>query len=154
MRISGDLLEDLKQKRIRPLGDTSYFLAEFRSSDISHRALGLIHELKVLGYTIIMAHPERNLALQRSSSLVEELRDLGVLFQATANCFAPRPDGRDDRQSAKFAWSLLEQGRIYFIASDTHNTSSRPPGLLEAYDNIAARLGEDVSLSLLENANA
>jgi protein-tyrosine phosphatase len=99
-----------------------------------------------------MAHPERNLALQRRPERVAELREAGLLLQLTATCFTRH--GRKAHTADKLAWELLRQGHACVIASDAHDTKARPPALAEAYRAIRAEWGEAVCEQLMANANA
>jgi protein-tyrosine phosphatase len=151
-RISAEFIADIQAGTVHTLGSTNYVLVEFETPKITSQALDIVYELIVRGYRPIMAHPERNLALQRKPALADTLLDAGLLLQATAVCFQQAE--RHAHQSAKLAWSLLRQGKISVIASDAHNTTSRPPDLMTAYDNISLQLGSSVAEELMSNANA
>jgi protein-tyrosine phosphatase len=152
VRLSSRLVEEIRNNRIPTLGDTRYVLVEFRSDHISQRALDLVHELLVRDYQPIMAHPERNLEVQKNPQILEDLLERGILLQLTAQSLVPQK--RDAHMAEKLAWRILENGQAAVIASDAHDTTTRPPGLLEAYDNIAARLGQAAVDQLIDNANA
>lgn len=122
------------------------------SNHVSQQALGLIHEIVIRGYTPIMAHPERNIAIQKSPKLLEELADEGILFQLTAQCFTK--GRRNMHEADKLAWKIVQDGMCTVIASDAHNTTTRQPGLISAYDKIAERLGQPTADRLIENANS
>lgn len=153
VRLSQSLTDDLEGNRIPQLGDTRYVLVEFDTPAISEHAMSLVYELCIRKFSPIMAHPERNLAVQKNPALVDTLRAAGLLMQATAMCFTANHQAAT-HQSNKLAWALLEQGKIDLIASDAHNTTTRPPGLQAAYESIATRLGDTVSEALMANANA
>ncbi|WP_290591347.1 CpsB/CapC family capsule biosynthesis tyrosine phosphatase [Alicyclobacillus sp.] len=152
LRITASLADLLRQGVVPALGDTRYVLCEFRSDHISARALELIHELVVRGYQPIMAHPERNLEVQRHPERLDELAAHGLLFQVTARCYEPGP--RDEHPGQRLAWRMLEEGRVAVIASDAHDPAIRPPGLRAAYEEIARRAGDGVAELLMDNANA
>jgi protein-tyrosine phosphatase len=152
VRIRPSLGKYIQKCCVPTLGNTKYVLVEFPSHRISSEEMEYVHELTIRGYVPIMAHPERNAVLQRKPYILDELMALGMHTQVTAQCFVT--SGDDKLTQTKFAWKLLEQGRVTVIASDAHNTSSRPPGLLEAYDNISIRLNCSAVEQLLNNANA
>ncbi|SDW16634.1 protein-tyrosine phosphatase [Alicyclobacillus hesperidum] len=152
VRLSQRLEQDLQMGRVPTLGSTRYVLVEFETPAITDYALSLVYELLIRKYMPIMAHPERNLAIQRNPSLVTQLRKSGLLMQATAQAFILQDD--KSRTSSRLAWSLLEQGQIDVIASDAHNTTTRPPGLQSAYERIGERMGESMVDTLMENADA
>lgn len=161
VRLMPALVEDIRRSDVPTLGETSYVLVEFPGNEISSQALQWVHELKVRGYRPIMAHPERNVAVQKQPGLVEQLLEAGLLLQLTANCFV-QPDAREQgasderfqRVSHQFAWNLLQRGKATFIASDAHGTTIRPPLLRQAYEAIAQRLGTTVVEHLIANADA
>lgn len=86
VRLSKALVQDIRQVTVPTLGDSPYVLVEFPSRDIHEEELELIHELIVRDYRPIMAHPERNLAVQKNRELILQLRDAGLQMQLTASC--------------------------------------------------------------------
>lgn len=152
VRLSPSLISDLRENCIPTLGNTHYVLVEFPGNEISNQNLSLIYELKVRGYLPIMAHPERNLAIQRQPQLLDELLEAGVAAQLTADCFLKPLNHQLMRD--KLAWRILESGQASLIASDAHNTSSRPPLLTQAYNHISLKYGDKLVERLIENANA
>ncbi len=42
--------------------------------------------------------------------------------------------GRMGKQAERMAHELLEKRWVHFLATDAHNTSSRPPKMREAFD--------------------
>lgn len=152
VRLAKSLAPDLESGTVPRLGETHYVLVEFETMSIPEWALQFVYELGIRKLQPIMAHPERNVAIQKDPKLIETLRDAGLLMQATAQCFTSDED--QERRSSKLAWTMLEQGYVDLIASDTHNTTSRPPGLLRAYEQISTRFGDKTVDTLMENANA
>jgi protein-tyrosine phosphatase len=152
LRMTASLADLLRMGEVPALGDSHYVLCEFRSDHVSTRALELVHELVVRGYQPIMAHPERNLELQKHPERLDELAACGLLFQVTAQCFEAGP--HDGHPGQRLAWRMLEEGRVAVIASDAHDPAVRPPGLLPAYEAISAHAGDAVAEVLMMNANA
>ena len=97
----------------------------------------MIRELTELagkgGIQIVLAHVERYLKLQKKSTW-ERLLESGILMQSNASFFL-------GFGSKKKAISLLKKGKINFIGSDSHTTTSRPPMLKKAFDVIQKKLG-------------
>lgn len=151
VRLSPGLETDLRNRSIPTLGSTRYVLIEFPGNDISEANLSLIHELSVRGYLPIMAHPERNLSVQRRPEWLEDLQELGIHFQLTADCFLKSSSDMLNRD--KLAWKILEHGQATLVASDTHNISSRAPVLVQAYERIGLKLGQNIVDQLVENSN-
>lgn len=152
VRLSSHLLDDIITKSVPTLGNTPYVLVEFPGNEMSNENVEIAYELTVHGYSLIMAHPERNFAIQKDNRILEKLLDLGIILQLTAGCFI---HGRHhDRLADKLAWSILKNGQATVIASDTHNSFTRPPTLLKAYKIIEREFGEKVVEDLIDNANA
>lgn len=85
------------------------------------------------GYRVLLAHPELNPGLQRSSERLDALIARGVLVQITGASLLPDP--RRSRRS-RLARRLLERGQVHVIASDAHSGSWRPPGLRDAIEMV------------------
>ena len=91
------------------------------------------------GMRVLLAHIERYMRWQKKY-VWDDLRDYGVLMQSNAEFFLTW-------QTKRKAIRMLRDGKIHFIASDTHNTSSRPQRLGEALKVI----GEEGRKILLKN---
>lgn len=152
VRVTRDLADVIRDGDVPTLGPTRYVLVEFRSDTISARARELVHELLIRGYVPVMAHPERNLEVQKDSAILDDLLAMGVLLQVTARCFETDP--RRAHTADKLAWMLLEAGKVAVIGSDAHDVRVRPPGLMAAYERIGERCGSAVVQALMDNANA
>jgi protein-tyrosine phosphatase len=95
--------------------------------------------LQLAGLTPILTHPERNPTLQADRSrMVDWLRG-GVVVQVTAGSIL----GHMGKQAERFAHELLANRWVHFLATDAHNTSSRPPRMREAFDLVAKKYGSD-----------
>ncbi|MDQ0191416.1 hypothetical protein JI721_04730 [Alicyclobacillus cycloheptanicus] len=125
VRVTRRLVDDLRSRTVPTLGDTNYVLVEFPSQVIDDAMFEMMHELLVRDYQPIMAHPERNVAIQKDTSLIKDFIDAGVLMQVTASCFdAPRNAAS---AAVRVAEWMQAQGYVHFVASDAHNLTSRPP---------------------------
>ena len=63
----------------------------------------------------------------------------GVLVQVTAGSVV----GRMGRHAERMAHDLLANRWVHFLATDAHNTTSRPPKMREAFDVVASKYGPD-----------
>jgi protein-tyrosine phosphatase len=106
----------------------------------------LIQEILDQGITPIIAHPERSPDLQQRPQIVARLVEMGSLTQLTANSIL----GRHGPKARDVAWRLLEEGLAHVVASDSHNSTSRPPRLSEARREVEDALGADVGVRLFE----
>ena len=75
-----------------------------------------IFDLQGMGYEVIIAHPERYVAIQRDISLAEELVHMGCGLQASTSFMAKCRFGAE-RRSAK---RMLKAGLYSYLASDAH----------------------------------
>ena len=87
-----------------------------------------VHRLAVAGITAVLAHPERNDAVQDDPGRLEPLVRAGALVQLTAASV----DGRLGRRVARAAQALLERGLAHLLASDAHAPDSREVGMSSA----------------------
>ncbi len=88
------------------------------------------------GLTPIIAHIDRYVDPVRSCIGVEELFEMPILIQASADFYIRRSTRRR-------ALKMLERGAIHLLGSDAHNMSSRYPNLGEALSLIKRTLGDE-----------
>lgn len=93
-----------------------------------------VFALRVRGYRILLAHPERNPSLQRDPARLTDLVRGGVLLQVTAGSLLPRAPASRSRELAR---SLVANGMAHVLASDAHGPQgprreSLGAGLVEA----------------------
>ena len=116
------------------IGNTRLLLLEMPFVPWTERMLQEVRNAQEqLGVTIVLAHIERYLPMQKEPRFWEQLEDMAVLVQANAGFFIRLRDRGK-------ALRLLRQGRIHLLGSDCHNTRSRPPNLGRAASIINNRL--------------
>lgn len=76
-----------------------------------------IFELQGMGYTVIIAHPERYRAIQRDIELAERLLQQGCILQASADFLAGGRFGKEKKPAKR----MFERNWYRYIASDAHN---------------------------------
>jgi len=81
------------------------------------------------GIRPVLAHPERNMDIQRNPELVRELVEAGALLQLTAMSI----EGVNGRKALAASTWILEHGMAGLVSSDSHSSSWRPPTLRGAY---------------------
>lgn len=97
-----------------------YALVEMPMQDIPIYAEHCIFEMLVQGVVPIIAHPERNLAIQKKPGRLANLVKRGVLCQLNAGSLM----GLYGKKAMKTAHTLLKKNYIDVLASDVH----RPGG--------------------------
>jgi protein-tyrosine phosphatase len=100
-------------------------------------ASALIHELVLAGWMPVVAHPEFIPFLAEDLDLMDELVVMGARAQATAMSVT----GKFGRRIQANVREMIDRGLVHFVASDTHSSTWRPPGLSEAHDEITRRWG-------------
>jgi protein-tyrosine phosphatase len=141
VRVDSDLLSDVErfeENGILPLAGSRYLLIEFPTAYPEGAAVDLVHELSVAGWRPVVAHPEFIPWLAEDPDLLGHLVDLGATAQVTAMSVT----GDFGKRPQRCTHALLDADLVHFVASDSHDTHSRPPGLKRAYAAIAERWGE------------
>lgn len=121
-----------------------YLLIEFPSFVNPLNMSEALFRLQSAGYTLIVTHPERYPAVMRQPELVGEWMRAGCLIQVTAGSLY----GRFGKREEALANELLERNWIHFVASDAHHPFKRPPHLMQAYEHVAKRSGEETARRL------
>jgi protein-tyrosine phosphatase len=85
-------------------------------------------ELRIAGFTPVLAHPERNSHVQATPSLLTPLVLGGALIQVTAASL----DGRLGTATRRTALHLVESGLAHMLASDAHTPDVRAAGMRSA----------------------
>lgn len=106
-------------------------LAEVPYGELKPEFEDLVFRLRVRGYRVLLAHPERNLTFQRSVDRLLALVQQGCLVQVTAAALASR---RRRSRSRKLALALVREGIAHVIASDTHREGGDRASLADAVD--------------------
>jgi len=103
------------------------------------------------GITAVVAHPERNAAVQDKPRLVEEIVEAGALVQLTAGSL----DGRGGPDALACAFKLLSLWAAHMIASDAHAQTVRAIGMraaIRAVENeeLARWLTDDLPRAIVD----
>jgi protein-tyrosine phosphatase len=93
----------------------------------------VVFRLALRGFSVVLAHPERNADVQANPELLEPLVAAGMLVQLTAASV----DGRVGRRTQTCAHDLLGARLAHLLASDAHASSVRATGLTAAAEAIA-----------------
>lgn len=75
-----------------------------------------IFELQGMGYEVIIAHPERYVAIQKDISVAYELVEMGCKLQASTDFIKGGRFGRERHPAIK----MLKEGLYSHLASDAH----------------------------------
>jgi protein-tyrosine phosphatase len=126
-----------------------YVLVEFPHDRVLPGTQETLDRLLASGITPILAHPERNPALQRNPDLLADWVSKGCLVQLTAMSIT----GELGKAAKAYSHFLLTHQQAQIIASDAHDAVSRPPILSRAVDMTADLLGDTAAADAMVKAN-
>jgi protein-tyrosine phosphatase len=120
-------LADLDDATLRALalGGGPYLLVESPLAPVAGDFEPMVLDLHGRGHRVLLAHPERCPAFQRDPARLEALVRAGALVQLTAGSMT----GDFGSTVRRFTLALLRDGLAHVVASDSHDTIRRPPGL-------------------------
>ncbi|MGZ5468492.1 MAG: tyrosine-protein phosphatase [Candidatus Aminicenantales bacterium] len=116
---------------------TNYVFIEFPALNLPEDTADFVIRMMRGDLIPIISHPERNAAFAGSPEILQELVGQGAISQVTALSLT----GGFGRRVRKTAEDLLRRGLVHVIASDAHNSGSRPPRLSEAVESAARIVG-------------
>ncbi|MGH3062121.1 MAG: tyrosine-protein phosphatase, partial [Gaiellaceae bacterium] len=125
-------LDDDELRRFSLAQSGRYLLLEFPYSGWPASLEETVYGLGLRGFVAVVAHPERNRALQSDPRRLAEAVRIGALVQVTAASL----DGRIGRSSQKAAVRLLELDLAHVLASDAHTPEIREAGLAGAAESV------------------
>lgn len=145
---TADLVERAKAGTLMTVGDGGkYLLLELPYQQVPMGVDETIFQLRLLGITPIMAHPERVAYYLEDYSRVAASVRLGALTQVTGNSLT----GKFGSKARDFSVRMLEHNLIHIVASDSHDVRYRPPTLSAARAAIARIAGEATARLLVED---
>lgn len=138
VRIDETLVERVQKGEVQPIAGGRYVLLEL-PHDVYFPLDGLLNDLRRLGITGILTHPERNRAIMRRPELLNEVLQAGAFVQITAGSIT----GAFGAAVRRFSEELLLSGKVHVVATDAHGCHGRPPHLGEAHRQIARLVGRE-----------
>jgi len=143
--------ENLQDMMINPerylIEGGRYVLVELSNYSIPVQIDESYTRLLQMGITPVITHPERNPILQRTPKRVLQWVELGCAVQVTASAFT----GRWGETAFRMAEWFLKHDALHVLATDAHDTKSRPPVLSEARESVEELRGPDVARALVED---
>jgi protein-tyrosine phosphatase len=88
-----------------------------------------IFDVQVLGFRVLLAHPERSPPFQEHPERVASLVERGVLCCVNAGSMR----GRFGKLVYRTTLELFGRGLVHAVASDAHDLRTRPPGVRDAF---------------------
>src|SRR5690348_12798286 len=143
--LSFENLQDIKHDPARfTLNQKNYLLVEFADFSIPPAMDQSLHELQLAGLHPIITHPERNPLIRTNPDRLFQWLKQGCYAQITAQSI----EGKFGRSAQECSERWLAAGAVHFVASDAHNTTSRPLRLKDAFENVARNHGEALARAL------
>lgn len=122
--------DELLDGRVLTLADAGkYCLVEPPFDHLPSWIAEALSRIVAAGIRPVLAHPERNMVIQRDPELVREFVEAGALLQLTAMSI----EGVNGKKALAASTWILEQGMAGLISSDSHSSTWRPPTLRGAY---------------------
>jgi protein-tyrosine phosphatase len=129
---------------IVPLGGGRAVLVEFAAQTMPPLVEQPLYRAQLDGWTIVIAHPERNLALQAKPELLLSLMRLGVKTQVTAGSIT----GSFGPAAQRAALDWLRRGWVHVVATDAHSVGKRPPHARAARRQVEELCGQQIAQAL------
>lgn len=114
--ITPNLVELIKAEELPTMNGTKYLLMELPMHNQILNLESIVSKVINQGITLIIAHPERYSYVQKNYKVLNELAEMGVLFQANyGSCI-----GQYGKEAEKTLKKLLKANRISFFGTDCH----------------------------------
>lgn len=122
-----------------------YLLVELNEFAIPPAMDQTLYEIQLAGLRPVITHPERNGILRSQPQRLEKWMRNGCFCQVTGASLTGLFGS--NVQATSLEW--IARGLVHFIASDAHNTTSRPHKLRPAYDVVEKEFGRTKAEALL-----
>lgn len=139
-----DAIQDLKAGKSLSLAGSRYVLVEFQQGSPYQSFCRAVKEFRDAGYIPIFAHVERCDCL-RNVEKMQELREMGALFQMNVEAFQGSFWDKDSRWAKK----CLRNRNVDFLATDMHDMNRRPPMMGEELRWVQKNLEPEYQKQLL-----
>ena len=114
--ISKSILELVKNGDISTLAGSNYLLIELPLSGEYANREDIFQEIINAGYHVVLAHPERYTFFQDNYTLLDDLAEMGVLFQCNIGSIL----GQYGTEAQKMVSYMAKEGLIFMFGSDIH----------------------------------
>jgi protein-tyrosine phosphatase len=142
-----NLVDAWAHPRRYTLNGGRYLLVELSNMIVFPNTSEMFDRLEDAGMRVILTHPERNPILRQRPELIDEWVGQGRLMQVTASSLT----GQWGTAAQSFARRMLDRAQVHVIASDGHNTETRPPRLDTARPWLERHYGKPTVRLLLED---
>lgn len=141
-----NLWELVAEGVVIPLGSTNYILVETPFLSLPLGMDEVILKIKSLGFTPVLAHPERNMDLQKDPTSILPLVEAGAMTQINAMSLC----GGFGQPARRCVEELVRLGVVHAIASDGHSARGRLPVMSEGIRALGLLVGDVKLRRILE----
>ena len=143
--LDDDAFLHLERGELLTLNHTNYLLVEFDFGEMPSNMIRRIQKLQKMGYRVVVAHPERYIAVQKDPDLALFLYEQDCTLQVNGGSLLGM-FGRRCRQASE---RLMGEGIAGVIATDAHDTEYRSPDIQELVNYLTQNYGFSVMKMLL-----
>ena len=129
-----------------PINGGPYVLLEFPPFAFPVGCEHALYKIAAAGFKPLIAHPERNRAVQEHPERFYNLAELGLYGQIDAASLL----GKFGKEAEATARLLVTCGLGHAIGSDTHSPKRRRPGLTRAREVVRQIAGEEAAAALVD----
>jgi len=151
VRISADIRDMLAEGQILTLNEGRFVLLELHPTQLPVGFVNLADQLISGSYYPIIAHPEKNIAIQRHPEVLfhwAQRFDCGrLLIQISADSLT----GDCGYWAMRVSKILLKHNLVHLIASDAHSSTARPPRLSRAVQVAARIVGGEMAAQMVNH---
>lgn len=140
-----EALHRIEDGGLIPINHTSFFLMEFAFGIEAWKMDWMLGNALSMGFTPVIAHPERYACVQEMPERVSDWMKKGCLAQTNRGSIF----GRFGQRAKECADVLLEQHWVTCIASDAHKPYERTPYMADIKDYMEERYSYQYSRELL-----
>ncbi|MHB8791006.1 MAG: tyrosine-protein phosphatase [Desulfobulbaceae bacterium] len=140
--LTDGLERNILETKLLRLGTSSYYLVEFPlQGPHANLKKALFHLADAQGaLPVVLAHPERCAAFQDDDDLLRKVIDRGGLLQMNIDSIL----GNFGVQIQQIAATMLREGLVHFLATDSHAAGRRMPPDATEWERLTELLGNSV----------
>jgi protein-tyrosine phosphatase len=151
VRITADLPGLLADGKGLTLNEGKYILIEFHPSQIPSGFQNLVSDLASTGFSVILAHPEKNSVIQSTPEYLFRLCSQHKPWEIVVQVSADSLTGKNGFWAKRTVMSILKHNLAHIIATDAHSSSRRSPRLSEAVDVASSVVGIENALKMVQD---
>lgn len=142
-----EIIEQLQDLNFYTLNNSKYLLIEFSPMNVPKNLADVVYEVKLKGYTPVLAHVERYNNVIENPNIIYDCIKEGAIIQVNASSIL----GKHGKEIKKVSDILLDNNMIHIVASDAHGIQRRRPQLREAYDFVKSKYSKETAENLFKN---